>query len=124
MTNMQWGVYPLLDEDLDDDGLDLIEHARATGVLYSGELSSGVQSTGPWYNPGCEQRLAHLNRLQRALVEQAKLRRLRIEQLYERDRLEGIRAQYAALEAWREHQNELDAHMRLAHRYAEMLRTA
>jgi hypothetical protein len=54
-----FGCCPLLEEDVDDvagDFLDLIDHVRMTGTLYTEELGSGVQSTGPWYNPAREER--------------------------------------------------------------------
>jgi len=120
----QWGVYPPLLEDVDDPvgDLELIEHVRQTGALYSDELGSGVQSTGPWYNPAPLQRKEHLYTQQLALAKEAHQRRHRIEQLSKVDRLDKIRAEYAALEAWRAHQDEMSAHMRMARRYAEMLR--
>jgi len=118
---MQWGVYPLLDEDLDDDGLDLIEHARATGVLHSGELGSGVQSTGPWYNPAREQREmaeAH-ERWREARQELDKVRH----RLYLEDMKRRLVFNAEVETNWNEAQRrrEWDLHSELAHRYAETL---
>ena len=119
MTSL-WGICPVL-EDVDDDGLDLVEHVRMTGALYSDELGSG-EVPRSFYNPAPIQRMAHELQVRCALLEQAHMRRHRIEQLTEKDRLDKIRAEYAALEKWRAHQDEINAQMRMAHRYAEMLR--
>ena len=119
MTSL-WGICPVL-EDVDDDGLDLVEHVRMTGALYSDELGSG-EIPRSFYNPAPIQRMANDLQRRRALLEQSHMRRWAIEQMSERDRLDKIRAQHAALEKWRAHQDEINAQMRMAHRYAEMLR--